>query len=274
MTDSSTTSWLLHGVDFTSAPSKRKTITIASGRLTGDTWRIESLHALTDFASFSTWLEQPGPWLGAFDFPFSLPRELVEQLGWPTRWVELMTHLDTLSRGELRTAFKGFCDARPVGNKFAHRATDGPAGSSSSMKWVNPPVAYMLHAGVPLLRAAGVSLSGMHPGDPTRIALEGYPGMVARSITAASYKNDDRSKQTPQRRAARAVILDHLDTGNYRFAIRLDAGDHRDALLDDATGDLLDAALCGLLAAWAWQRRDVRFGLPEFDVLEGWIVGA
>jgi len=29
----------------------------------------------------------------------------------------------------------------------------------------------------------------------------------------------------------------------------------------------------GLLAAWAWQRRDQRYGMPEFDALEGWIVG-
>jgi hypothetical protein len=31
------------------------------------------------------------------------------------------------------------------------------------MKWVNPPVAYMLHAGVPLLIDAGVHLPGCMP---------------------------------------------------------------------------------------------------------------
>lgn len=267
-------SWLLHGIDFTSAPTRRKTITIASGYLHGDVWRIDSLQALPDFASFLQWLQQPGPWLGAFDFPFSLPRELVEHLHWPLTWPALMNHLASLSRAELRGTFKAFCDARPTGGKFAHRATDIPAGSSSSMKWVNPPVAYMLHAGVPLLRAAGVTLPGIQDSDPQRLALEGYPGMVARSITLASYKSDEPAKQTPERRSTRALIMDHLERGDHRFGIQLDAGRHRAALLDDASGDLLDAALCGVLAAWAWQRRETRFGLPDFDPLEGWIVGA
>ena len=42
------------------------------------------------------------------------------------------------------------------------------------MKWINPPVAYMLHAGVPLLLAAGVHLPGLHTGMPG-VALEAYP---------------------------------------------------------------------------------------------------
>jgi hypothetical protein len=264
----------LHGIDFTSAPSKRKGITIATGELDGDAYMLQSLLSLHNYASFEAWLRTPGPWLGAFDFPFSLPRELVEHLGWPTEWAPLIRHVAAMSRADMRTTFKAFCDARPVGNKFAHRATDFPAGSSSPMKWVNPPVAYMLHAGVPLLLEAGVTIYTMHPGDSSRIALEGYPGMVARSITRASYKSDERAKQTPQRRDARLCIIEALEQGAYPLGIKLAAGRHRAALIDDASGDLLDAALCGLLAAWAWQRRDVQYGLPEFDLLEGWIVGA
>ncbi|MDB5839288.1 MAG: hypothetical protein JWQ23_1240 [Herminiimonas sp.] len=264
----------LHGIDFTSAPTRRKAITIASGELDGDTYRLQSLTSLHDYAAFDAWLRRPGPWLGAFDFPFSLPRELIEHLGWPTRWEPLIRHVAAQTRAELRATFKAFCDARPSGGKFAHRATDRPAGSSSPMKWVNPPVAYMLHAGVPLLLAAGVTVYTLHAGDPHRIALEGYPGMVARSITRASYKSDERARQTPERRAMRELIVNRLKSGDYSLGIRLDAGAHRAALVDDASGDLLDAALCGLLAAWGWQRRDARFGLPEFDPLEGWIVGA
>lgn len=40
------------------------------------------------------------------------------------------------------------------------------------MKWVNPPVAFMLHAGVQLLRRAGVHLPGLEEGDRSRVALE------------------------------------------------------------------------------------------------------
>ena len=264
----------LHGVDYTSAPSRHKGITVASGELHGDAYVLEALSTLPDHASFDVWLRQPGPWLGAFDFPFSLPRELVEHLQWPTEWLALMRHVASLTRPELRTSFKAFCDARPAGGKFAHRATDWPAGSSPSMKWVNPPVAYMLHSGVPQLLSAGVTIYLLHPGDTARVALEGYPGMVARDITRDSYKNDLRSKQTPARRDARERIVTALEAGSHRWRLRLAAGSFRDALVEDGSGDLLDAALCGVLAAWAWQRRDERYGLPAFDLLEGWIVGA
>lgn len=264
----------LHGVDFTSAPGKRKGITIASGRLAGDTLTLDSLLTLHDFASFSDWLRRPGPWLGAFDFPFSFPRELIELLGWPTSWPALIRHVSSLERTQLRDLFKAVCDARPAGSKFIHRAGDQPAGSSSPMKWVNPPVAFMLHAGAPLLLEAKMHIPQMHEVDSNRIALEAYPGLVARSITRASYKNDTPALQTPERRAARHTIIDAVERGDYPHRIRLDAGRLRGQLLDDGSGDLLDAALCALMAAWAWQRRDDGYGLPPHDGLEGWIAGA
>lgn len=265
---------LLHGIDFTSAPCKRKAITIASGLLDGDVFRLQTLEAIHDFEAFEHWLRRPGPWLGAFDFPFSFPRELVETLGWPRDWAALIRYVASLSRPELREKFQAFCQARPVGNKFAHRATDYPAGSSSPMKWVNPPVAYMLHAGAPRLLEAGISIYSLHPGDPERIALEAYPGLIARSITRASYKSDERAKQTSARLEARQHIVTVLESGSYRLGVALDAGRFRDELIEDASGDWLDASLCALAAAWACQRRDDGFGLPEFDALEGWIVGA
>ena len=268
------TSPLLHGVDFTSAPRRSKGITIASGRLVGDSFTLNDLTTLHDFDSFSDWLRQPGPWLAGFDFPFSFPRELIVQLGWPNDWAALIRHIGQCTRSELRDTFKAVCDARPVGSKFIHRATDLISGSSSSMKWVNPPVAYMLHAGAPMLLDAGVSIPFMHSADPDRIALEAYPGMVARAITRASYKNDARAMQTPERRAARLAIIKALERGDYPQGIALDAGKYRRALLDDGSGDLLDAVLCALLAAWGWQRRDTGYGLPPHDALEGWIVGA
>ncbi len=268
------TSPLLHGVDFTSAPRRSKGITIASDYLVGDSFTLSELTTLHDFGRFSDWLNQPGPWLAGFDFPFSFPRELIIQLGWPTDWAALIRHVATCTRSELRDTFKAVCDARPVGSKFIHRATDLISGSSSSMKWVNPPVAYMLHAGAPMLLDAGVSIPFMHKADPDRIALEAYPGMVARSITRASYKNDARAMQTPERRAARLEIIKALERGDYPQGIALDAGKHRRALLDDGSGDLLDAVLCALLAAWGWQRRATGYGLPPHDALEGWLVGA
>jgi hypothetical protein len=219
---------------------------------------------------------------GGFRFPiwsaaFGLPRELVEHLGWPAVWPALMAHYAALSRADIRQAFAAFCDARPTGSKFAHRATDKPAGSSPSMKWVNPPVAYMLHAGVPRLLAAGVHLPGLHNGDPRRVALEGYPGLLAREVLGSrSYKSDDKVKQTPERLIARKDLITALENGQTRLGLRLKVSHaQRDMLADDASGDSLDAVLCLMQAAWAAQQGVPRYGLPvEMDALEGWIVTA
>jgi Protein of unknown function (DUF429) len=271
------TNFQLFGVDFTSSPCRRKAITIAFGQLNADGSKVQldRLQAMTDWVGFEALLNSPGPWLGGFDLPFGLPRELVEHLGWPTRWPELMRHLDTLSRTQLREVFKAFCDARPIGQKFAHRGTDIPAGSSSSMKWVNPPVAYMLHEGATRLLKANVSVPGMYIGRTDVFALEAYPGHLARSITKASYKSDDRTKQTPERAMQRELIIRSLVEGSHPLSLALVLADQdRDLLQTDASGDFLDAVLCLVQAAWAARcGANNCWGLPkDFDALEGWIV--
>jgi len=266
---------VLAGVDFTSRPTRRKPITVALGRVARGALRLDRLEAHADFDSFARWLRTPGPWLGVFDLPFGLPRELVRALRWPMQWEALMRHYAALSRAEIRATFAAFCAARPAGAKFAHRAADRPAGSSPSMKWVNPPVAFMLHAGVPLLLDAGLHLPALHDGDPARVALEGYPGLLAREVLGArSYKSDTRAKQTPERRIARSALVDALAQGRTRLALRLTLTPaQREALIDDASGDRLDAVLCLMQAAWASVRPN--HGLPAIvDPLEGWIVSA
>jgi hypothetical protein len=274
----------LLGCDFSSAPSKAKPIVHARGHLKVGVLTVDRLDRISSLDAWQAALADSGPWIGGFDLPFGLPRELVEALGWPTYWLACMQHYASLTRDEIRAQFKAFCDARPAGSKFAHRATDGPAGSSPSMKWVNPPVAFMLHAGVPRLLAAGVSLAGLHVQDTHRVALEAYPGLMARRIIGTrSYKSDDAAKQTHERWAARKDLLTALELGLPATApaspwprVRMRAALH-DELLADAKGDALDAVLCLLQAAWAQARRDAgdaRFGLPPFDPLEGWIVSA
>jgi hypothetical protein len=264
------------GVDFTSAPRPRKPITVAHGRLQGTRLALQRVDALFDFAAFEALLREPGPWVGAFDFPFGLPRELVDSLGWPSQWQPLMRYYAAQERQQLSRLFATFRSGRPVGGKWAHRATDLPAGASPSMRDVNPPVAFMMHAGVPRLIDAGVHLPRLHDGDRQRVALEGYPGLLARELVQRrSYKSDERSRQTPERLIARKDIVDALEQGRpARLGLRL-ALSHaqRDALVDDASGDLLDAVLCLMQAAWA--SRQPGWGLPKHvDPIEGWIVGA
>jgi hypothetical protein len=298
---------LILGCDFSSSPSRRKPVVVALGELSLDSFLKEKGHSpspsgrilllklerFETLEAFSDWLGAPRqPWVGGFDLPFGLPRELVETLGWPADWTACLRHYGALSRAEIRSTFAAFCDARPAGGKFAHRATDGPAGSSPSMKWVNPPVAFMLHAGVPLLLNAGVHLPGLHDGDPDRVALEAYPGLLAREILEAmdtragrpvrrSYKSDERARQTPERLIARKDMLTALEHGQTRLGLRLKLTHaQRDALVDDASGDSVDAVLCLMQAAWAAQQQVAGtspadgpgWGLPAFDPLEGWIV--
>ena len=263
------------GIDFSSAPTARKPITVAHGELHRERLTLQRLEALPSLAAFEALLQRPGPWLGAFDLPFGLPRELVEALGWPRDWAALMRHYAALSRPEIRATFAAFCAARPVGGKFAHRACDGPAGSSPSMKWVNPPVAFMLHAGVPRLVAAGLHLPGLHAGDMQRVAVEAYPGLLARELIGRrSYKSDDRARQTADRLIARKDLVDALEQGRSRLGVRLRLTHaQRDALVADAMGDRLDALLC--LVQGAWAAGQPHHGMPaEVDPIEGWIATA
>jgi hypothetical protein len=267
------------GCDFSSSPSRRKPIVLAWGRCQGARVHLDRLQRCDSLTEWGQVMAQEAEWVGGFDLPFGLPRELVAQLHWPQTWRACMDQYASLDRAQIRATFKAFCDARPVGQKFAHRATDGPAGSSPSMKWVNPPVAFMLHAGVPVLIQAGVHFPGLHAGDTRRVALEAYPGLLARAVMGGrSYKSDDRAKQTPERLIARKDLIHAMEMGQALEMRLVLSHAQRDALVQDASADSLDAVLCLMQAAWAALRRaqgDPLCGLPaQLDPLEGWIVTA
>ena len=269
--------FLLLGCDFSSSPSRRKTIVLALGHAADGRVVLASLEKFESLQAFGQWLGEPREWVGGFDFPFGLPRELVEHLGWPLQWRDCIAHYAQLTRADIRSTFARFCDARPVGGKFANRAFDKRAGSSPSMKWVNPPVAYMLHAAVPLLLGAGVHIPGLHDGDVRRVALEAYPGLLARELIGRrSYKSDEKGRQTADRLIARKDLITALENGRTRLGLRLKLTNaQHDALVHDASGDSLDAVLCLVQAAWAQRQGAPRYGLPEeLDALEGWIITA
>jgi uncharacterized protein DUF429 len=266
---------LILGVDFTCAPRRSKAITVAFARCDDAILRVERFARLTDSVSFERLLAEPGPWIGGFDFPFGMPAELVRDLDWPGEWRALVAHCAQMTRLEFRAVLDAYRATRPKGNKYAHRATDGPAGSSSPMKLVNPPVALMFHEGARRLAAAGVHLPLLARGDRSRVALEAYPGLLARSIARGSYKSDTRSEHTDARAGVRKKILTALRSGEYRLGMRVMFSSRkleREALAD-GSGDLLDAVLCAVQAGWA--SRKPRFGLPrKTHACEGWIVSA
>jgi hypothetical protein len=279
---------LVFGVDFTSAPRRRKPITVAVGTLEAGhprasraVYRLERIRALDSFAAFEAFLGEPGPWLAGFDLPFGQPRPLVANEGWPDAWPELVACYCGLPRDLLRDRFRQWCAARPVGDKFAWRQADKPAGSSPAMRWANPPVAWMMHAGIGRMLAAGLAFPAhAHPPDAlrlrpgagrARIALEAYPGFTARHVCRGSYKSDAAAMRTPARAANRRRILAALVAGSAGLVPRLElTATWRRKLAADGSGDLIDAAICGLQAAHAALLPG--YGLPaDLDPLEGWI---
>lgn len=278
---------LIIGCDFSSSPSKRKPIVVAVAAAEGNQKDVNAskssrcvllkLERFDTLDAWSQWLRAQPQWLGGFDLPFGLPRELVQILHWPDDWLLCMRHYAELSREEIRVTFKAFCDARPVGGKFAHRAADLPAGSSPSMKWVNPPVAFMLHAGVTRLIDAGCHFPGLYRGNANKVALEAYPGILARELLGKrSYKSDSKPKQTPDRLIARKDLITALELGQTRLNLHLKLTHaQRDMLVADAAGDALDAVLCLMQATWAYRQGTPLYGLPSsVDPLEGWIITA
>ncbi|MDO9074317.1 MAG: DUF429 domain-containing protein [Rubrivivax sp.] len=271
---------MLLGVDFTCAPSRRKPVTVARGRLAGGLLRLERLDALPTLAQFEALLAEPGPWLGSFDFPFGLPREFTDahQLGHTTAGV--ITELQR--RCPTRLAFRSLVDAwgntRPAGRRLVHRTTDGAMpgiSSTSPLQTRYVPVGFMYYEGLSRLVQAGVSLPRLHEGlpgcDPQRVALEAYPGLLAFELVGRrSYKNSAE----PDRLIARKDIVEMLEQGRTRLCLRLKLTHaQREALVDDASGDRLDAALCLVQAAWASTQPG--YGLPaEVDAVEGWIATA
>jgi hypothetical protein len=265
----------IYGVDFTCAPRRAKPITVAVGLLKKQKLHLEAIERLPTFADFEALLARPGPWVGGFDLPFSLPIELVRDLGWPAEWPELVAHCAAMSRLQLRKTLDDYRATRPVGRKYAHRATDYPAGSSSPMKLVNPPVALMFHEGAPRLLACGAHLPALSGGDEKRVALEAYPGLLVRKQLGIreSYKSDTRRDHTPARRAARRRVMDSLKAGK-PLGIRLIAEARLErAMVAEGSADLLDAAICAVQAAWAASRPD--YGIPATAPHgEGWIVSS
>ena len=267
------------GVDFTSAPRPRKPLTVAVGRLVGRSrcpaYRVAEIRELGSLAAFDELLREPGEWLGGFDLPFGQPRALIEHEGWPTDWPAFVAFFCAQPRPQLRDVFRRWCAGRPAGDKFAWRQADRPAGSSPAMRWTNPPVAWMMHAGIGRMLAAGLAFPAHRVAGRgaarRRIALEAYPGFTARQACRRSYKSDTPAMQTPDRRANRRTILAALEAGTAGLDVRLEATDTlARRMIADGAGDLLDAVICGLQAAHASLHDG--YGLPrDLDPLEGWI---
>jgi len=260
------------GIDFTSSPSRRKPITCLHCKLDNSVLRSIALEEWSDIELFTDALNRPGPWIAGLDFPFGQSRSFINNIGWPNNWATYVSYAASLGRSGFREALDNYRGQRPFGAKEHRRATDIAASSISPQKLYGVPVGLMFFEGAQRLLNSDVTVPGLRLGDPRRIVVEAYPGVLARRVLGrAAYKNDNSQKQTNIQRQTRRILLDHILTGTVasHYGFRVEAP--RD-LAEDPTGDRLDALLCAMQAGWAWTKKENGYGAPaDADPLEGWI---
>lgn len=267
----------IYGLDFTSAPTARKPITCARCSLQATTLLVEACLNLPSLVAFEAFLRSDGPWLAALDFPFGLPRKLIDNLGWPSSWEDYMRIIAAMSKQEFESIIDRYRSTRPAGDKLHLRATDVLAGARSPMMLHRVPVGKMFYQGATRLLASPVSVLPCRPTGDSRMVVEGYPALVARRLIGKrAYKSDERGKQSEEQREARREMIDKLRSGQLREAYALTVelpGDIEQSLIEDAMGDRMDAVLCAAQAGWAYLERERGYGLPfTCDKDEGWIV--
>lgn len=268
----------IYGLDFTSAPTPKKPITLAECIFEENILEVGGIKPLTDFSSFETFLDAEDDWVAGIDFPFGLPRNLITNLHWPEFWDGYVRKISEMKKEEFGDMLRDYRAGREKGDKQHKRRTDERAGSRSPMMWYGVPVGKMLYEGAPRLLRSGCSvLPFREPTAGHKIIVEAYPALVAHKIIGTrSYKSDDKRKQTEGRKAAREEIVRNLNStmlrDQYGFRVGM-TPPILEYLSQESSADRLDAVLCAMQAAWAYSRRHHNFGIPAAcDRVEGWIV--
>jgi len=269
---------LIYGVDFSSAPTAKRPMVCAVCRLEGDRLTVSALEAgITSLGAFEGLLRRPGPWHAGLDFPFGLPDEVVQALGWPGEWAGYVRAAAGLSASEFADLVSRFLESRPLGRRHAYRQTDRIARALAPTNVRGVPTARMFHCGAPLLLDAGVSVIPCLPRACDRVVVEAYPRLVIRSLAGEHVQYKAARGPEGRRRAAEArrAILDAILAGRLRskYGISLEANpDVLEKCAEDHTGDTLDAVLCAVQAGWSARQSLPLHGVPaNCNRNEGWI---
>lgn len=267
---------MVYGMDFTSVPRSSKPITWARCFLEEGCLRVESFNDLASFDDFERALREQELWIAGIDFPFGQSRKLVTNMKWPMSWSGYVEMLGGLTKTQFVEMLESYKEDRVVGDKEHRRQTDVAAGAISPQKLYGVPVGKMFYEGAKRLLHSPASIVPVRPASDNRVIVEAYPALVARRWSGGSgYKSDTKSKQSEEHKLARKRIVDGLMSEQfheiYGYMLRLSKSD-KDRMVNDPTGDQLDAVLCAVQAAWAWSRHDEGYGVPkDVDKLEGWI---
>lgn len=259
------------GIDFTSRPTRKKPITVQHCVFHEHVLMPLKQERWDSFEPFEQLLQTEGPWIASIDFPFGFGRRFIETAGWPEQWENYVSQLSGMTRDEYRAFLDEYRKHREVGDKEHRRKVDELAGGVSPQKLYGVPVSLMLYEGSPRILKSGATIVPFIQRDPNRIIVEGYPGVLARSIIGRTPYKDGSESDRSARYLARKRILAGLTSEEFHCAtgIKVQAST---SVCDDPQGDDLDALLCAVQAAWAWDHRNDGYGVPpNVDLLEGWI---
>jgi len=90
----------IYGMDFTSAPRRKKPITCTECTFENGVLQVNNLRNIEDFNQFEDFLNIEGDWILGIDFPFSLPRKLITNLGLPLTWED---YVEIIAKAMLRS---------------------------------------------------------------------------------------------------------------------------------------------------------------------------
>lgn len=264
----------IYGIDFTSVPKRRKPLTCLSCEFDGVLLNCNELIEFENYSKFEKFLISNGPWVAGIDFPFGLPRKFIENMGWPKSWPEYVENIRHFSREGFRKILEDYKSDRAVGDKEHLRAADKIYGGVSPQKQYGVPVALMFFEGAKRLLDSPANIPFLRPNDDHRTIFESYPGYLARLLIGKTpYKSDTRKKQTEEKLEAREELFRQLCSPNFALKLGFEINANP-SLVNDPSGDEIDALLCAVQAAYAWKSRDKNYGMPnDVDTLEGWIAG-
>ena len=253
------------GVDFSGAREAGKNIWIATGNVTGNGVRVATLERAADLPGGA---KEFTPALAAlvarvaglsdhtigFDFPFSLPRDLIEQRTWPA-FVRAFAK-EYVTPEDFRDRCRGLS-----GGKELKRRTDIDARvpwCAYNLRLYRQTWAGIRHVLYPLIAdntARVIPMQTAQPGKP----------LIAEICPASFLKQEGLYKpykgRGPELRKSRENIVRTLIRRGLLSRVR---GPMRQVILDNAGGDALDAVLSALAAA----RIDSPLPRDRYDRLE------
>ncbi len=268
----------IFGIDFTSAPRPGKPITCAHAVFKKDSGlTVDKVEAWESFAEFEAFLQRKGAWWAGMDLPLGLPAAFLKAASLPDQWPRYVRAVARLKKDGFEKKIRQFQKRRAKGEKEPLRLTDAWAGAKSTLKLTNPPVGKMFFEGTGRLLKAGVAVLPVHANTDKRIVVETYPALLARRF-AGKYKRDNGRSDAAEEKQRKAIVKGLRSAAlqaEFGFPVRVSAK-LVPQLTADGSGDCLDAVLCAVQAAWAYQNKKPGNRIPgsghPLIQTEGWIV--